>query len=132
MPTCYVSFSAEINPSTTEALIALIGQQVNAANTDILPYDCDPRRGYNEWIEYLQRAARDAYQSDDAQCRKYRFYRKRNFSGRQTKVCLPTFNVHVSRRWVRRKDPDALRAKEPERDAQFNPCRPKAYWRFAA
>lgn len=35
MPTCYISFSAEINASTTEALIALIAQQVNQGTTDV-------------------------------------------------------------------------------------------------
>lgn len=35
MPTAYVSFSAEINPSTTESLIALLSQQANQGITEV-------------------------------------------------------------------------------------------------
>lgn len=35
MPTCYISFSAEINANTTESLVALIAQQVNNGVTDV-------------------------------------------------------------------------------------------------
>lgn len=35
MPTCYISFSAEINANTTESLIALLANQINGGVTDI-------------------------------------------------------------------------------------------------
>ena len=35
MPTCYISFSAEINANTTESLIALLAQQINEGTTDV-------------------------------------------------------------------------------------------------
>lgn len=35
MPTIYISFSAEINPSTTETLIALLSNQANAGVTEV-------------------------------------------------------------------------------------------------
>ena len=95
-PIVYVSFSAEINPNTTESLIATMANLANQGVPEVyLLFSTPSSVDGDERDESLQRPASDAGRARDTQRRERGLDRQRDLPCRGRAVRLPALDVHV-------------------------------------